>query len=73
MTRTLINTYPPNTSLFSVVAGQDAFFGACSRSFQPLGADAGPDVDSYESAAVVAFVEGMNMLMPQQPQVPLEQ
>ncbi len=73
VTRTLINPSPANTSLFSVIAGQDAFFGACARSFQPLAADAGQDVDSYQSAAVVAFVEGMNMLMPQQAQIPLDQ
>jgi hypothetical protein len=63
---TLISSSTANTSLFSVVAGQQAFFGACSRDFQPLGADAGPDADSYQSAANVAFVEAMNMMLPAQ-------
>jgi hypothetical protein len=64
--RTLIGVLPANTSLLTVIPDQAAYFEACTRDFKPLGADAGPYAASYQAAAVVAFVEGMNALLPAQ-------
>jgi hypothetical protein len=61
---TLTQVLPENSSLLSVVpGGQNAYLRAASRSFTFVdadGGDAGAYADSYQSAAVVAFVEGMN-------------
>jgi hypothetical protein len=63
----LTDVLPENSSLLSVVpGGQNAYLRASSRGFTFLdadGGDAGPYADSYQSAAVVAFVEGMNELL----------
>jgi len=67
LTQTLISTGAPNQSLFTVLVNQSAFFAASSRTFQLLGADAGfAHETSYQSAATLSFVEGMNLMLPAQ-------
>jgi hypothetical protein len=68
LTRTLTQALPVGSSLFSVIAKQEAFFAASSRGFGLPGGDAGsgPNPGSYQSAASLAFVESMNALLPSQ-------
>lgn len=55
---------PPNGSLFSVVAAQSAFFRASSRNFEVLAVSSTePHPGSYQTAAVVAAIEGLNELL----------
>jgi hypothetical protein len=68
LTRTLTQAMPVHSSLFSVIAKQEALFAAASRNFELPATDAGtgPYPDSYDAAASLAFVESMNALLPSQ-------
>ncbi len=60
---TLIQQTLPMGSLLTATPGQNAYFHAVTRGFGVLGADAGETFPaSYKTAAVVAFIEGINEL-----------
>jgi hypothetical protein len=65
MRATLVQPVPPGGGFFSVVPNQNAYLRAVSRNFNFVSdSDGGePHAHSYQSAAVVAFVEGMSELL----------
>jgi hypothetical protein len=65
LTATLSATMPPNSSLFTCVPNQTGFFRACTR---PFGLVNEPYGTSYQTQAIVAFVEAFSEFLPNQSQ-----
>jgi hypothetical protein len=66
LTATLSALSPPNSSLFTCVPNQTGFFRACTRQFGIVNEPYGT---SYQTQAIVAFVEGFSEFLPSQSQM----
>jgi len=70
MIETLVSPGPPSSSsLITCILGQDAYFRACTRGFGLPDAGGPPPPSSYQTEAVVTFVEGMSELLYGLPQL----